>query len=368
MAHDVFISCAHPDKPVGDAICATLEANAFRCWIAPRDIMPGADWGASIINAIGAAKVMVLVFSSQANVSVHIKREVERAVNAGLPIIPVRIEDEVPKGALEYFLSTPHWLDAFTGEMAEHLEQLVKITRILLGRDADSPPVAVPHKPEPLKAPVPIPPAPEPPPPRPPVADEVVVPLRAPEPANPGAAPAQITADARIQEAVDQLLLKGPVEIVVKAAAAALNGGMAPIVAAKRLAMGVAARAYGDLFLLPARIPQGSSFWYTPGGIELLRLIGGKELYLLCHKYNAKLGGLMTEQNYLIVFESGICWKAGKTAANVASFRSDVCRCAIAEARYLLLGNTFVEFSPDQALLLGKLLPVLHWIAQRQGA
>ncbi len=149
MAHDVFISCTAADKPVGDAICATLEANAIRCWIAPRDIMPGADWGASIIEAIQKARLMVLVFSAKANASEHIKREVERAVNAGMPIIPVRIEDVMPQGALEYFLSTPHWLDAFTGELAEHLAKLVQVARLLLGQDPGAKPIIVPGQPIP---------------------------------------------------------------------------------------------------------------------------------------------------------------------------------------------------------------------------
>ena len=38
VAHDVFISYAHEDKPMADALCATLEQNGLRCWIAPRDV------------------------------------------------------------------------------------------------------------------------------------------------------------------------------------------------------------------------------------------------------------------------------------------------------------------------------------------
>lgn len=45
-AHDVFISYSSKDKPVADATVAVLEANGIRCWIAPRDIRPGADWSA----------------------------------------------------------------------------------------------------------------------------------------------------------------------------------------------------------------------------------------------------------------------------------------------------------------------------------
>lgn len=41
MRNTVFISYAHQDKPVADAVCARLEQSGIRCWIAPRDIQPG---------------------------------------------------------------------------------------------------------------------------------------------------------------------------------------------------------------------------------------------------------------------------------------------------------------------------------------
>jgi len=100
MEYDVFISYSHPDKAAADAACATLEQAGIRCWIAPRDIVPGMDWGESIVTATTGAKVLVLIFSQHANESPQIKREVERAVAKGLPIIPVRIEDTVPSKAL----------------------------------------------------------------------------------------------------------------------------------------------------------------------------------------------------------------------------------------------------------------------------
>ena len=124
MNYDVFISYSHQDKATADAACATLEAAGIRCWIAPRDIVPGMDWSEAIINAIAGAKVMVLIFSGHANDSPQIKREVERAVNKALAIIPVRIEDIGLGKTLEYFLSTPHWLDAFTPPLEERLKQL----------------------------------------------------------------------------------------------------------------------------------------------------------------------------------------------------------------------------------------------------
>jgi hypothetical protein len=45
MAHDVFISHSSKDKLTADAICHSLEQNGIRCWIAPRDVRAGANYG-----------------------------------------------------------------------------------------------------------------------------------------------------------------------------------------------------------------------------------------------------------------------------------------------------------------------------------
>jgi hypothetical protein len=78
MPQTVFVSYSAKDKAAADAVVARLEAAGVSCWIAPRDVLPGADWGASILDAIEAAKIMVLIFSGNANASPQIKREVER--------------------------------------------------------------------------------------------------------------------------------------------------------------------------------------------------------------------------------------------------------------------------------------------------
>jgi hypothetical protein len=143
MAHDVFVSYSSKDKPTADAVCAVLESHGIRCWVAPRDILPGSDWGGSIIEAINGARTMVLVFSAHANASLQIKREVERAVNKGIPVIPLRIEDVVPTASLEYFISTPHWLDAFAPPLERHLQYLAEVVRKIVGGPEGSIPLSV---------------------------------------------------------------------------------------------------------------------------------------------------------------------------------------------------------------------------------
>jgi hypothetical protein len=81
---------------------------------------------------INASRLMVLIFSSNANGSPHVQREVERALHRGMTIIPFRIENVAPAHGLDYFLSLPNWLDAFTPPLEPHLRSLVKAVKELL--------------------------------------------------------------------------------------------------------------------------------------------------------------------------------------------------------------------------------------------
>ena len=134
MAHDVFISYAAQDEHTADAVCATLEAQRVRCWIAPRDVMPGVSYAEALIDAISESRLMVLVFSSRSNNSPQVMREVERAASKGIAILPFRIEDVAPSKFMEFFLSTPHWLDAFTPPLEKHLGHLAETVKLLLLR------------------------------------------------------------------------------------------------------------------------------------------------------------------------------------------------------------------------------------------
>jgi len=136
MAYDVFISYASEDKIVADAVCAMLESHAVRCWIAPRDVLPGVAYGEAIIDAIRGCRIMILVFSSKSNTSPHIPKEIERAVSAGVAVIPFRIEDVRPGKSLDYFIGSVHWLDALTRPLEQHLDRLVQNVQTLLSRDA----------------------------------------------------------------------------------------------------------------------------------------------------------------------------------------------------------------------------------------
>jgi hypothetical protein len=136
MEFDAFISYASADKTAADAACAVLEAAGIRCWVAPRDISPGREFAAAIIDAIDRSRVMVLIFSSSANDSPQVRREIERAASKGVAIIPVRIEKVVPTKSMEYYLGDIHWLDAMTPPIERHLQQLAVTIKALLNANA----------------------------------------------------------------------------------------------------------------------------------------------------------------------------------------------------------------------------------------
>ena len=137
--HDVFISYAQEDKPIADAVCVKLESRNIRCWIAPRDIPPGKSFPEAIIEGIEDGKVVVLIFSSFANKSPHVTRELTNAVNKGLVIIPFRIEDVIPSKSMEYLISVPHWLDAITPPLEAHIEILANTVEYILSSGNMSP-------------------------------------------------------------------------------------------------------------------------------------------------------------------------------------------------------------------------------------
>jgi hypothetical protein len=132
-AHDVFVSYSTHDKPIADAIVSRLEQAGIRCWVAPRDIIPGQLWGEAILRAIETARLMVVVVSGAANGSRQVIREVERAVANDVVVIPFRIESIEPTGAMAYYLASEHWLDAMTPPLESHISHLVSVGQALLG-------------------------------------------------------------------------------------------------------------------------------------------------------------------------------------------------------------------------------------------
>lgn len=138
MSHDVFVSYSSKDKTVADFIVASLEGAGIRCWYAPRDIPPGGDWAKKIVAAINEASVFLLIFSASANSSQRVLDELNLAISREAIILPFRIENLNPVGAMQLHLSTRHWLDAFDPSWQDYMDRLVKaISAVLNGSEEE---------------------------------------------------------------------------------------------------------------------------------------------------------------------------------------------------------------------------------------
>jgi hypothetical protein len=136
--YDAFISHSTKNADSATAICRGLEEAGLRCWIAPRDIPPGAAYDESIVEALGACRTMVLVLSAQSNTSDEVKKEVRNAVNDRIPVLPFRIEPVDFSPALRYHLSAAQWIDGSPTPRREDIERLAASIR----RETGSPPGA----------------------------------------------------------------------------------------------------------------------------------------------------------------------------------------------------------------------------------
>jgi hypothetical protein len=109
----IFISHASKDRKIAAEICDALEDRGFVCWMANRDVKGGEDFADAIVRVIRTAKVMVLVFSENANNSDEVKKELALASQSRMILIPLRTEDILPEGTFAYQLATRQWIDFF---------------------------------------------------------------------------------------------------------------------------------------------------------------------------------------------------------------------------------------------------------------
>ena len=132
MSKQVFISYSSADRDIARQVCDYLEQGGLTCWIAPRDVVPSAEYAEQLIGAIESARLMLLILSDKSNTSPQVVREVERAVSNGMPILPFRIEDVQLTKSMEYFISSNHWLDACEGEVQNYYPDLLQAIQTTL--------------------------------------------------------------------------------------------------------------------------------------------------------------------------------------------------------------------------------------------
>jgi TolB-like protein/tetratricopeptide (TPR) repeat protein len=144
---DVFVSYASQDAALANSVVESLEQNGLRCWIAPRDVVPGSLYADEIVRAINDAKVVVLVLSEHAVASSHVGKEIERASSKRRRIIAFHTDTAPLTRAFEYFLSESQWINVETEGTDAAAAKLVEAVRRHLDLTSVGEPLAHSHLP-----------------------------------------------------------------------------------------------------------------------------------------------------------------------------------------------------------------------------
>lgn len=142
MSKDVFVSHASEDAELARRLVACLEACGIACFLAPRDIPPGAVWDEAVVDGIDGCAGMVLVLSARANVSSFVKNEINRAFSKNKTIFAFRTEAVALGKSLELYLSRHQWIDGFPGPPGEQFGRLAEAIGQWLGRPVGAPALA----------------------------------------------------------------------------------------------------------------------------------------------------------------------------------------------------------------------------------
>ncbi|QBQ99515.1 toll/interleukin-1 receptor domain-containing protein [Paraburkholderia pallida] len=136
----VFISHASKNFNIADQLRSLLEAQRVSCWIAPRDIPAGGQYGTEIVKAIHDCSIVVLVLTEEANRSKAVANEIERAFGNEKVIVPVRLRDIKPSAELEFFVSNAQWVDAMDSPLKSRVNEIIAIVQAVEMRKPVAPP------------------------------------------------------------------------------------------------------------------------------------------------------------------------------------------------------------------------------------
>lgn len=106
---EVFISHSSNNRGLASALKEELVSQGISCWMAPDDISLGHTWEDAVADAILNASAFVILWSSSSQDSLQVKRELSLAASQKKLIIPLKLDEEVPRGAFAYYLTNTHW-------------------------------------------------------------------------------------------------------------------------------------------------------------------------------------------------------------------------------------------------------------------
>ena len=131
---DCFISYSSKDESEAMSLVQRLENRGLICWIALRDIRPGAIYSDEIVAGINSCKYLIVLISKDSLKSQYVKNEVNIAADLNKLIYPVKLIDIEIDGGLRFYLSANQEVRLFD-KTSDQVERLIESIR---GRDSET--------------------------------------------------------------------------------------------------------------------------------------------------------------------------------------------------------------------------------------
>lgn len=110
--HDIFVSYRRADRELVASLARKLEARGLDVWY-DAEIDASADWAGGSAAELSRSRMLVVLFSDACNESRQLTKELAVADALGRPVIPILVEDALPRGANLHELADRRWIEAW---------------------------------------------------------------------------------------------------------------------------------------------------------------------------------------------------------------------------------------------------------------
>lgn len=139
--HEVYICHSGTSTAIVQAIAYHLEDQGINCWYAPRNLN-GVDYIDSIMGAINACRLFLIILDDAANESSYMMKELYFATKRerkgeNIIILPVRIDDSPLSSRFSYHLAVYHFFQFAASTLDRDFFNLVTNVKRLLREQDD---------------------------------------------------------------------------------------------------------------------------------------------------------------------------------------------------------------------------------------
>lgn len=107
----LFVSYSRRDSRTVDSLVTRLSEDGHTAWIDREGIDGGAQWRATIVKAINAADVVLLVLTAESAASDNVRRELDIAQDAPARLVPIQFGAVTVPEAMAYQLAGVQIID-----------------------------------------------------------------------------------------------------------------------------------------------------------------------------------------------------------------------------------------------------------------